>query len=239
MLVVMDKSTYEEHLSQPLQANIKQFKVAVLFLIGYNGKFNVTNSNNKFYFIKSIADKDGYIQNTIPLGAYEIENLNKEIKRIINDEEHYTGRDYPFLIKPSFSTLGSIIKTSNQRPVILFVPNDSMKILLRLRKSTIFEEYNHSPNPIDVLSFDNIFRERDIAQGMVFKDKRSRIIHNFTLDVDPSYKYIERFRGGVQWYMEKSKDTYSSICFKLINESKQFVSINGQSITFRLSIKEV
>ena len=34
MLSVMDKSTHEEHLSQPLQTNNKQFKIAVTFLSG-------------------------------------------------------------------------------------------------------------------------------------------------------------------------------------------------------------
>ena len=33
MLVVMDKATHEEHLSQPLQTN-KQFKIAIIFLTG-------------------------------------------------------------------------------------------------------------------------------------------------------------------------------------------------------------
>ena len=47
MLIVMDKSTLEEHLSQPLQTNIKQFKIAVTFLSGYNGIFNLTPKNNK------------------------------------------------------------------------------------------------------------------------------------------------------------------------------------------------
>ena len=69
MLIVMNKSTYEEHLSQPLQTNNKQFKIAVTFLTGYNGIFNVTNSNNKFYFVKSISYEDGFIQITIPPGA--------------------------------------------------------------------------------------------------------------------------------------------------------------------------
>ena len=52
MLIVMDKSTHEEHLNQPLQTNNKQFKVAVIFLTGFNGIFNLTNSNIKFYFKK-------------------------------------------------------------------------------------------------------------------------------------------------------------------------------------------
>ena len=89
MLIVMDKSTDGEHLSQPLQTNNKQFKIAVTFLSGYNGIFNVTNSNSKFYFKKTITDEDGSVQITSPPGAYEIESLNDEIKGIIIDEEHF------------------------------------------------------------------------------------------------------------------------------------------------------
>ena len=208
------------------------------FLTGYNGIFNVTNSNNKFYFFKSITDDD-HILITFPPGAYEIESLNNEIKRIIINQEHYTETNCPFNIKPNFSTLGSIIEISAQGPVITFIPDDSIGGLLGFNKTTIFEEYNLSPNPVDILSFDNIFIETDIAKGLIFKGKRSGIIHNFTMDVDPGYKYIEKFYGGVQWYMMQSKDIISTICFKLKNENGNLVSFNGQSITFRLSIKEI
>ena len=73
----MDESTHEEHLSQPLQTNNKQFKMAVTFLTGYNGIFHITNSNKNFYFKKTITDEDGFVQITIPPGAYEIEALDK------------------------------------------------------------------------------------------------------------------------------------------------------------------
>ena len=239
MLIVMEKSTHEEHLSQPLQTNNKQFKIAITFLTGYNGFFNVTNANNNFFFTKSISDEDGFVQITIPPGASEIESLNNEIKRIIIDEGYYNELTYPFKIKPNFSTLGSIIEISTQGPVITFVPDESIRELLGFNKITIFEEYNLSPNPVDILSFDNIFLECDIAQGMIFKGRKSNIIHNWTMTVDPSYKYLEKFSGGVQWYMMESKDIILSICFKLKNENNQLVSFNGQSITFLLSIKEI
>ena len=90
MLVVMDKSTQEEHLSQPLQTNNKQIEIVVTFLTRYNGIFNVTISNNKFYFKKTITDANDFIQNTTPPGAYEIESLNNEIERIVIDQGHYT-----------------------------------------------------------------------------------------------------------------------------------------------------
>ena len=239
MLIVMDKSTHEEHLFQPLQTNNKQFKIAITFLSAYYGIFKVTSENNKFYFTKSITDDDHYIMITIPPGAYEIESSNDEIKRIIINEGHFTEESYPFVIKPNFSTLGSIVGISNEESAISFKASDSIGSLLGFNKRTIYDEYNLSDNPVDILSFDNIFIETDIAQGMIFKGRRSGIIHNFTMDVDPGYKYIEKFRGGISWYMLESNDFISSINFKLKNENSQLVSFNGQSVTFRLSIKEV
>ena len=238
ILVVMDKSTHEEHLAQPLQTNNKQFKIAITFLTGYNSIFNITEKNNKFYFAKSISD-DGFIKITIPQGPYEIKALNVEIKRIIIDEGHFTEDDYPFLIKPNFNTLGSIVEIFPTGPLISFIPNDSLRDLLGYNPTTLHEEYNQSPKAVDIISFNNIFIETDIAQGMIFQGRRSGIIHNFTMDVKPGYKFIEKFRGDIQWYMMQSKDIISSICFKLKNENGNLVSFNGQSITFRLSIKEI
>ena len=76
----MDKSTHAEHLAQPLQTNNKQVKIAVTFLTDYNGIFNLTNSNIKFYFKKTITDENGFVQISIPPGAYQIEALDKKVK---------------------------------------------------------------------------------------------------------------------------------------------------------------
>ena len=238
MLIVMDKSTHEEHLFQPLQKNKKRFKIAVIFRFAYNGIFNVTIRNNRFYFKKNLIDED-FIQIRIPEGAYENESLNNEIKRIIIDKEHYTEANYPFTIQPNFSTLGSIVEIRPQGAIIGFVFDDSIGNLLGFNETILYEEYNLSPNAVDILSFDNIFIETDIAQGMIFKGNRTGIIHNWTMTVDPGYKYVEKFAGGISLYMMESKDFISSVNFKLKNENGNLVSFNGQSVTFRLSIKEV
>ena len=57
--------------------------------------------------------------------------------------------------------------------------------------------------------------------------------------VSPGYKYVCRFEGGIQWYMMESIDVIPGISFKLKNENNELVSFNGQSISFRLSIKEI
>ena len=70
LLIVMDKSTHEEHLSQTLRTNKKQFKFDITFLTGSNGIFIVTISNKKPYLEKSLTVKDAFIQITIPPGDY-------------------------------------------------------------------------------------------------------------------------------------------------------------------------
>ena len=239
MLIVMNKSTHEEHLSQPLQTNNKQFKMAITFLTGYNGIFNVTNSNNKFYFKKSFDD-GSFIQITIPPGAYEIESLINEIKRIIIGKGYYSENNYPFTIKPNFSTLGSIIEITQTGPRSSFVMEDSVRNLLGLDETILYNEYNLPPNLVHILSFDNIFIQCDIAQGTIYKGRRSGITRIWTMTVAPGYKkYVERFAGGFTWYTMETKFFVSSISFKLKNENGDLVLFNGQGNTFRLSIREV
>ena len=116
-------------------------------------------------------------QVVITPGAYEIESLNKEIETILEGEGHYTEVNYPLTIKPSFSTLGSIVETFRQEPLFKFLPNDSIRGLLGLNASTIYEDHNLSPNPVDNLSSDNVSLDCDISEGVFFKSKRTGVTH--------------------------------------------------------------
>ena len=91
--------------------------------------------------------------------------------------------------------------------------DDSIKDLLGFLAITLYEEYNLSTKPVDILSFDNIFLECDIAQGMIFEGIKSNTIHNWTMTTDPGYKYVEKISGGIIPYIMQSKDIISSICF--------------------------
>ena len=69
-----------------------------------------------------------------------------------------------------------------------------------------------------------MFSSKHIAQGMIFESKRSGIIHNFGIDVNRGYKYIEQFKGGFQCYIMNTNDFCSNIIFKLKNENNEMVS---------------
>ena len=128
MLIVMEKSTHEENLSQSLQTNKKIFKVAVSFLTAYNGIFNVTNKNYEFSFALS-NNNDDFTQITTPLGAYQNENLNNGIKSLFIEEGYFSEAIYPFRVKPNFSILDSIVEISSNinGSEITFTTNGSIR----------------------------------------------------------------------------------------------------------------
>ena len=59
------------------------------------------------------------------------------------------------------------------------------------------------------------------------------------MTVNPPYKYVEKFAGGMNWYLMERKDFVSIKNFELKNESDELLLDNEQSIIFRLSIREV
>ena len=70
MLLVMDESILEKNISQLLQTYKEQFIIAITFLTGYNGIFNVTSKNNNFTFTVSVND-DCVTVITLQRGAIE------------------------------------------------------------------------------------------------------------------------------------------------------------------------
>ena len=143
MLLVMDKSTHEEHLSQPLQTNSKQFKIVVTLPTGYNGFFNVTDKKNRFHSTVSISDDDFSVI-SIPPVAYELEILNDEIKRIFYRKTVFEKRKLSVCNQTNFSTLSSIIeiKPNIIGTQICFVHDDGIRDLLGFDSGALYEKYN-------------------------------------------------------------------------------------------------
>ena len=54
------------------------------------------------------------------------------------------------------------------------------------------DRINLSSNPVDSLSSDNICIEIDIAKGTLFRCRRTGTTHKFMMDIDPSYKNVEK-----------------------------------------------
>ena len=58
------------------------------------------------------------------------------------------------------------------------------------------------------------------------------------MDVDPGYKFMEKFTGGISWYTMESKDFVSSFNFKLENEENDLVSFLDKVFFFDYQLKK-
>ena len=134
-----------------------------------------------------------------PPGAYEIESPNIEIKRIIIEEGYFTDAKYPFTIKHIFSTLGSNIESSSNitGSQIAFTPDDIIGDILGITPVVLHEKYILSDYSVIILPFNKISIETNIVRVMIFKGRLTAILHNFTIDDDENYKYVENFAGGI------------------------------------------
>ena len=140
MFFVLDRTTHEEILSQPLVNNFKQLEIAVTFLTHYKSIFKVTSKNIKIYLTTSNGEEKFSII-IISQEAYEIDQLNSEIKRVNEKENFSTEENCPLLFKPYFLILDSNIEI---KPFFLvsqvsFIHDGSLRDLLGLDPVVFFE----------------------------------------------------------------------------------------------------
>ena len=99
-----------------------------------------------------------------------MESLNRKIKRHITIEELIKEEVYPFSIKPIFSIIGSIITIApGIRWQISFVQEYTLRKFLGFKPFVMHKEFKLSQNLVDVLSFNNMAFETDIAQATIFQ----------------------------------------------------------------------
>ena len=176
----MDKSTNEEHLSRPLQTNNIHFKNVVTFLTHYNITiFNLIEKKTKNSVSRSKVLTTTVLCKLLFNGVpTKLEVRIFKLKGITIKERHFTEVDYLLTVKPNFSTFGYNIEISRQEPLNNFTPTDSIRDVLGFNSSTIFEEDNLPLNPVDIISFDKVFPETDIGQGITFKGNKTGQIQN-------------------------------------------------------------
>ena len=94
--------------------------------------------------------------------------MDLEFKRFFIEDGYFTEINYPLVIKPNSSILGTNIEiTAERRTQLSFIHDDSIQSYLGFEPTVIQDEYKLSDNPVDNLSIDNIFLERDAAPGMI------------------------------------------------------------------------
>src|SRR6266853_6080305 len=140
------------------------YEIALRRFDCYNSIYNVTASNNNFYYF------NGTVNRTITIvpGAYDVGSINTEIQRqmkLLGDVTTVGNQDtFSINLSPNLNTLKSIITLANSYTVD-FTKVNSLRLLLGFNSIVLNAAYTQSTNIINIQVFNNILITTDLCSG--------------------------------------------------------------------------
>jgi hypothetical protein len=151
---------------------------------------NVDEKNNKFHY----GDKDEVIE--IPVGSYEIADINKYLKTILTNKTSKEEKDKIYLhLQANFNTLKCEIKCNK---TIDFSKRNSIGQLLGFERRELTRNKLHMSHfPVDIMRVNMIRIECNIATNSYRNGQPVHIIHSFYPTDPPGYKIVESPRNVI------------------------------------------
>ena len=197
----------------------KQYVLGLTELLTSNSIPNI-DKNNKFY----IGDQ----AISIPVGSYEIEDIEKFIQSRLK-------KDTKFKLAANNATLKTEINSSKE---IDFRPDNSIGRLLGFEKILLEpDKTHHSSRPVEILKVNALRVECSITEGAYINNQKARTIHEFFPSVPAGFKIIEVPKQII--YLPVSTKTIDHIALHILDQDGQIVNFRREVITIRLHLKSV
>src|SRR5580692_760055 len=219
----------------------RKYEAALLSLDVYNSIPNVTVGKNNI-FKYSVDNGVNWKIIAFKTGAYELQEINKEIKRQMKSND---DNDAAITIVANVSRLTSIINIASENYKIDFsVPNSIGSILGFVTSGPassgaqiIGYGYTESPNIVDIMAVNSIMVNIDIIMGSYVNGYPSPTIYSFYPNVSPGYKIVERPNPSLIYY-PLSRDDISRMRVWLTDQHGNLIDFRGERITIRICVRE-
>lgn len=209
----------------------KKYEAALVYLSTYNSIPNVSwKRNNKFTY----STDNGVSWKVINLdtGAYELEDINTEIKRRIKED----GDDEAAIeITANISTLKSVINIKRPGYQIDFREEQTLGSLLGFDKEVLSLGYHKSPKKVDITVISSILVNLDIITGSYVNGRLFPTIHSFYPNVPPGYAIIEEPKPI---YYPVSRHDISRMRLWLTDQSGNPIDLAEERLTVRIHLRE-
>src|SRR5436190_43191 len=201
-------------------------EIGFLDLLTYNSIPNVEqNVNNSIYI-------EGEEAITLPTGSYEISDLNKYIKKTLQDRNTSTL----FELLPNNNTLKSEIFCSKR---IDFTQANTLAPLLGFSNKLILDsnKWHSSDNQVAINKVDVIRITCSAVKGSYKDGVEGHILHEFYPTVEPGFKIVE-VPNFVKYLPVNKKGSLEELYLRLEDQNGNLVNFRGEGINIRLFISE-
>lgn len=189
----------------------------------YNSIPNVDENNNVIVLGEHVIE--------IPVGTYELEEINETVNSILKDRENSI---HFIRIHGNKNTLKCEIESDLE--VDLTGPR-SIAPLLGFEPQVLKANKKHvSDRPVDVVQVDDIRIECSIAAGSFDNGRASHVIYAFYPDVPPGYKLVQRPANII--YYPITTNVISDLKIRIVDQRNRPINFRGERITVRLHMRK-
>ena len=236
VIVTGDKSNFNTLFNPKIELERnKVYEIALVNLETYYSFPNIDDSNNLFVY--SHDQGQTWTKIKIPIGSYEIDDLNNTIKFEMERIGHYDEvNNEPFInISANSNTLKCILIIGKGYQVDFNQPNNLSKVL-GFTGQKYNEGFHESEKPVNILSINSILVNIDIIEGSYVNGKTKNTIYSFFPDVSPGFKIIESPVNLV--YLPLLTDTIQNLNLSITDQDENVLDLRGEKLTARFHIRE-
>ena len=214
----------------------KKYGMALVSLETYYSFPNVDTTNNSFKY--SSDDGKTWRQINIPIGSYELVDINAYIQRIMKENNHFDGANgkYNITLEPNNNTLKTVLKITGKYRVD-FTTSNSIRRVLGFNSRVYVAGYHESENIVNIINVNSLRVTSSIIGASYTNGETENVIYSFFPNVGPGYKIIEVPVNLI--YLPITLDKISEMETKLTDQNGQLINLRGEELSIRFHIKEM
>ena len=213
----------------------KEYEIALVNLETYYLFPNIDKTNNVFVY--SPDNSNSWVKIKIPVGSYEIDDINNTIQHEMQKRGHHDpiNEDYYINISPNSNTLKSVLILEKDYQVDFNYENSLAKVL-GFTGAKYTEEFHKSENVVNILGINSILVNIDIISGSYVNGTTKNTIYSFFPKVSPGYKIIEMPRN--LFYLPITLDTINRLTVSITDQDDHLLNLRNEKLTIRFHIRE-
>ena len=202
-------------------------EIAVVGLSTYYSYPNITDKNNKL----DICDEKSHHKITLPKGCYEINDINKYIRKLFGWKEGYEV----VKIGSDTVTLRTHISITNKAWHVIFPEENSLGNILGFESGDYVGNKTYISQKIaNILSVNNILVQCDVISGSTINGKPAPVIFNYSPNVQAGRKIVAE--PVVPIYLPVTVDHIHELSVWITDQDNNLLDLQKEDIvvTFHL-----
>jgi len=217
ILLTSNTSEFTTNIYPPIQLD-DDWQVGLMNFSVYNNNIqNITAMNNVFKY--SVDGGTKWKPITLTPGSYEIDTINSEINRLMT-----VNGDTGITISANTITLGSVVDIRPAATRVDFTVTNSLALLLGFGSVVLTTGNNVSPNPVDIITINQILVNCDII-GNSYLNSPLPAIYSFPINVNTGERFTTQPSNIV--YFPVVKFLVDSIKLWVIDQDGNPINLGG------------